>query len=331
MPRIVLAFAAAILGLAAMTAGAGAEPVVTGVEVQAPDNLTVGDRFHLLVRLEAEKGTEVSIAAGALPIAFEVTNTPSPQRRSLPGGREEIIFDLEVAVFLPGDVPVPPIEVAYQEPDGITGSVLTPAALVIVESVLDPSAPLAPRGLKPQLEVGSAGSAAIFFTALGVVLAVLAVVVLLIYRSTRPRRQPAMALETADMGPEDRARVVLEAAGAAFERDRDFVTYYGAIAVTVRNYLTERYGFHAFALTTRELNAEMGRRGIDRWQARLVNGLLTQCDAAVYARYQPALERAGHDLTAAFEIVEMSRPRPYPETTETSLQEAPEEQEVGTR
>ena len=75
---------------------------------------------------------------------------------------------------------------------------------------------------------------------------------------------------------------------------------------------TERYGFHAFALTTTELRNEMNRRGIDRWQSRLIDGLLTQCDAAVYARYVPALERAGHDLTAAFEIVEMSRPQPEP-------------------
>ena len=114
------------------------------------------------------------------------------------------------------------------------------------------------------------------------------------------------------MGPEDRARAILEAAGAAFATNRDFVAYYGTIAVTVRNYLTERYGFHAFALTTVELRNEMNRRGIDRWQARLVDGLLTQCDSAVYARYMPALERADHDLTAAYEIVEMSRPQPEP-------------------
>jgi hypothetical protein len=39
-----------------------------------------------------------------------------------------------------------------------------------------------------------------------------------------------------------------------------------------------------------------------------VGGLLEQCDAVVFAGYRPALERAELDLTAAFEVVEMSRP-----------------------
>jgi hypothetical protein len=52
----------------------------------------------------------------------------------------------------------------------------------------------------------------------------------------------------------------------------------------------------------------MVRRGMDRWQARVVGGLLDQCDAVVYAHYRPAVERADADLTAAYEIIEMTRP-----------------------
>ena len=66
----------------------------------------------------------------------------------------------------------------------------------------------------------------------------------------------------------------------------------------------------AFAMTTRELGDQILNRGVDRWQARLVSGLLSQCDAVVFAGYRPALERADTDLTAAYEIVEMSRPQP---------------------
>jgi hypothetical protein len=57
----------------------------------------------------------------------------------------------------------------------------------------------------------------------------------------------------------------------------------------------------------------MIRLGVDRWQVRVAGGLLAQCDAVVYARYRPAAERADADLTAAYEIVEMSRPEPEPE------------------
>lgn len=315
------AFAATAL-LAAAAPGIHAEPTITEVEVQAPDAITVGDRFHLIIRAEAVEGADLSISPGSLPFEFEVTNTPDPTTRSLGNDRIEVTFDLEIAVFVPGDVPIPPIPIDYSEPGGETGSVLTPASLIIVNSVLPVGEPLNPKPLKPQLEIGTASSIGVLVAALAAVLAALAIVLFLIYRSMRPKPVPALVL-TADMGPEDRARAILEAAGVAFARDRDFVAYYGVIAVTIRNYLTERYGFHAFALTTRELSAEMGRRGIDRWQARLVNGLLTQCDAAVYARYTPALDRADLDLTASFEIVEMSRPKP--------VVEAPEPEAVGVR
>lgn len=53
----------------------------------------------------------------------------------------------------------------------------------------------------------------------------------------------------------------------------------------------------------------MTSHGVDRWQARLVSGLLDRCDRAVYARQYPDPASADHDLTVAFEIVELSRPR----------------------
>jgi hypothetical protein len=61
----------------------------------------------------------------------------------------------------------------------------------------------------------------------------------------------------------------------------------------------------------------MLKRGLDRWQVRVASGLLEQCDSVVYARYRPAAERADADLTAAYEIVEMSRPEPEPEQAVT--------------
>ena len=86
----------------------------------------------------------------------------------------------------------------------------------------------------------------------------------------------------------------------------------------MRSYLTDRFGFPAFALTTTELQERMVRQGLDRWQARLVGGLLNQCDAVVYASYRPARERADADLTAAYEIVEMSR-QAEPELEEVAI------------
>jgi hypothetical protein len=83
----------------------------------------------------------------------------------------------------------------------------------------------------------------------------------------------------------------------------DPVGAYRRLATAVRTVLSERYGFPASALTTGELQHRMEAEGVDRWQARLVGGLLEECDAVVYAGYRPAIERREADLTMAREIV----------------------------
>lgn len=92
--------------------------------------------------------------------------------------------------------------------------------------------------------------------------------------------------------------------GAEALMDADPVAAYRKLASSVRAVISERYGLAAYALTTGELQGRMEARGIDRWQARLVGGLLQECDAVVYAGYRPAGERRQADITMAREIVE---------------------------
>ncbi|MDO9443732.1 MAG: hypothetical protein Q7K37_00300, partial [Dehalococcoidia bacterium] len=124
----------------------------------------------------------------------------------------------------------------------------------------------------------------------------------------RSRRRPTAVAVTAH-GPEERARAQLdEVRGLALDDGEAFQRYYGTISLAVRGYLGERFAFNAAALTTAELERRMTGHGIDRWQARLVAGLLDRCDAAVYARRYPEPVSADHDLTLAYEIVELGRP-----------------------
>jgi hypothetical protein len=81
----------------------------------------------------------------------------------------------------------------------------------------------------------------------------------------------------------------------------------------VRSFLQEEFGLGARALTTPELQQRMVALGVERWQARLVSGLLDRCDGAVYAHRRPDPASADHDLTVAFEIIELSSPRPAEE------------------
>jgi hypothetical protein len=113
------------------------------------------------------------------------------------------------------------------------------------------------------------------------------------------RRRPRP--ETLEPRPQRPAYDLSDAEGAI---EHDPVRAYRALALAVRSVLAGRYGFPAGALTTGELQARMERAGVDRWEARLVSGLLEECDAVVYAGYRPAAERRRADLTMAREIVE---------------------------
>ncbi|HLF79237.1 MAG TPA: hypothetical protein VJB57_17285 [Dehalococcoidia bacterium] len=290
-----------------------ADPVVTDLRVDAGADLTVGDHFRYVIKVEVDRGTDIFLAAGGLPDPLELTKTPSARTRSVGGGRVEITLTIEVAAFEPGDLSIPPLTLRYRNAGGGSGDLETPPSRVGITSVLPLDGEVTPRDLKPQAEIGTPPAIWVLVAIAAALVALVVVVSLIIWRRRVLQRQPIAAepeLEVIPLSPEDRARAALDSAAREFAAARDFTAYYAAIGVTAREYLTERYGFAAFALTTSELQSEMQRRGLDRWQARLVAGLLTQCDSAVYAGYRPAHERADADLTAAYEIVEMSRPAP---------------------
>ena len=59
-------------------------------------------------------------------------------------------------------------------------------------------------------------------------------------------------------------------------------------------------------MTRSELERGAERAGIDRWPARVIGNLLEQCDAVEFAAFRPAAERRSADLTAAYEIIELT-------------------------
>ncbi len=294
-----------------------ADPVVvTSFMVGAPDSLTVGDRFQIVVTLDTAEGTKVTLAPGALPDNLTLVLAPKVEQEPAGSGRQTVTVTMTVAPFATGDLTLPPLKLRYRDKSGATGEVQTPAARISVQSVLPAGGPLTPRDLKPQAEVGTPPAPAYVLIALAATALGLVVVLALIAVRSRYRSRPAPVLaEPAPvaLSPEDSARVALDGVAGLPER-REYDVYYATIAGTIRGYLTDRFGFPAFALTTAELQDQMVRRGIDRWQARLVGGLLEQCDSVVYAQYHPALDRADADLTAAYEIVEMARPESLEET-----------------
>jgi hypothetical protein len=309
---VVLLVAVTALAAAAVKP-ASAQPTDQLVTVRASidrDKVTVGDRITLTIVVEHEAGVSLDALAQAATFGpFEVLAADPPQERTLEAGRLETTLVFTVAAFGTGELEVPAIVVPYTDAAGNQATATAPAIPIGVASIIPAGeSPTDIRDLKPQLSVPG-GAPPYVGPALIAGAVVIAVgLAMLLARVLRRRRAPTSA--GPPPLPEDEARAELERiAGLELPDEGAHKEHYRLVGSCVRRYLAGRYGFPAVALTTAELEEQMVSRGVDRWQARLVSGLLEECDEVRYGQYVPAAARADADLTAAFEIVEMTRPQ----------------------
>jgi hypothetical protein len=306
---------AALAALAPRTVAAQPEePVVVHASVDH-DRVTVGDRITLTIVLEHDASVSPETLEKMPAFGpFEVLAAEPPQERALGGGHVETTLVFTVAAFSTGELEVPAIAVPYRDAAGNPAVATAPAIPISVASVIPAGEPATDiRDLKPQLAVPGGAPAYLRPIVIAVGVAIALGLALLMARLLQRRRTLAPA--GPPPLPEDEARAELERiANLRLPEGGTPKEHYRLLGSCIRRYLTERYGFPAFAFTTAELEEQMVGRGVDRWQARLVSGLLQECDEVRYGQYVPAVARADADLTAAFEIVEMTRPRPQEES-----------------
>lgn len=277
------------------------------IDVREP---ALGERVRIAVVVEHPDNVLVNIDPPANSDAIRAVEAPPPTTEpGTSGGPSLTRFEFVIAAFALGPRELPPLRLSWIDENGRSGERALAVPPFTVASRVAPN-DSNPRPLKPQLEVGGAPFAwQVPAAAAAVVVAVL-LAALAALRLRRPRPAPAPALDTTVLAIEDDARRRLqEMARGAPLLAGDYDAYYGTISGVIRSYLQERFEFRATAMTTQELERLMTRRGVERWQARLVGGLLDRCDAAVYAGQRPDPASADHDLTVAFEIIELSRPQ----------------------
>ena len=317
---IILLVALAALARQPTVAGQPELPVTVRASADR-DRVTVGDRITLTIVVEHDEGLALDTLEGASAFGdFEVLAAEPPRERPLSGGRTETVLVFTVAAFRTGDLEIPAIAVPYSDAAGNPSTATAPAIPISVASVIPPGeSPTDVRDLKPQLGVPGGAPAYLRPALTAAVTAVAVGLMLLLARALR-RRRCAPAPAGPPPLPEDEARAELERI-AALRLPEGGVPkeHYRLLGSCVRHYLTGRYGFPAFALTTTELEEQMVGRGVDRWQARLVSGLLQECDDVRFGQYVPAAARADGDLTAAFEIVEITRPQHHEESEAETL------------
>jgi hypothetical protein len=257
----------------------------------------IGQQVDLLLEVHTPAGAAVEVTPGGPAWnGVEVVSVDPPRTRADGAGLVHLVR-LVVAPFTPGDSTFAPVVTVVLSGEA-TPRVLPTVTLAVVPT-LAPNDPLELSKLLPPVAIGGAESPllrpAIALSAVAVAV-ILALLAWLLVRAIRGIfRHPA---------PEGAEAPALPSLGGAESLLYDDpVAAYRVLASLVRAELGRRYGLPAPALTTGELRRRMEAEGLDRWQARLVGGLLEECDAVVYAGYRPAPERRAADLNIAREIV----------------------------
>lgn len=294
-------FALMLAALIAIPAWVGAQAPDEGVELGQSSAL-VGQQVAMTIRIATDSDSTVELTPGTESWnGIELVRTERPVSMEVDGG---LLWTIEAVVtgFFPGETEFAPT-VAIVTGTDVRARTLQPVRLTVA-SVLAPDAPLVLRPLAPPVAIAGGESPwlrpGVAAGLAGVVLITLAIMLVLwrlLRRSLRRGSAPMPVLAIADEAGLETAERVIET---------DPVAAYRLMSSVVKTELAKRYGLRATALTTNELRGRLERAGADRWEARLVGGLLEECDAVIYAGYRPALERRAADLTMAREIVEVS-------------------------
>ena len=258
----------------------------------------VGEQVALRLEVSTVVGQSVEVNPGSAQWnGVEVVRVKGTTSRRV-GDRAVHTIDLVVASFAPGKASFQPV-VSVVSGTEVTQRVLPVLALNVL-SALGPNDRLELSPLASPAEIEGAESRLLKpVIVLGAIVTLLAVSGALFWAARAFSRRPKHVIVQA---PEVAAPPTLT--GAEGIIDLDPVGAYRTLSSVVRGALGARYGFPASSLTTPELKRRMEAAGVDRWQARLVGGLLEECDAVVYAGYRPAGERRNADLNMAREIVE---------------------------
>lgn len=292
MKRFVLAVfivALAVLPLQGASAQDGA--------TLAQRSAVLGQPVRMQLRVSAPADATVELTPGG-PSWAGVELVSVDQVSKAPEGDAVVwFFEARVAAFLPGDLAFAPT-VSVVRGSEATNIELPAVAFSAVPS-LAPDAELVLTPLPPPKAISGAESpllkpAIAFAVAAGVAIVSFAAWWLGRRLLRRLNRKPP---------PMEAPAVPPSLDGAERLLQSDPVAAYRMMSAVVKGELARRYNLRATALTATELRRKLEAGG-ERWEARLVSGLLDECDSVIYAGYRPAGERREADLTMAREIVE---------------------------
>jgi hypothetical protein len=297
------AFACALLARSSALAD---DPQLVSATLEDAEQVTVGDQIGYRAEIAHDLGTSLVFPAGAQLGDADIIG--GGQTVTTPSGDGLVTtVTYRLAAFSTGPLLVGPLPVTALDATGTPVGQFEVAPLELnVLSSLGAEGAVELRDIRGQYTPPPAPSNSLrpaAYAVAGVALAITAIAAFFLLSRRRRRHQdeggPVLA-------PEERAAQDLSALAGRGLLAGDPRENYATLSRAVRTYLAASYKFPALASSTAEIEREMLRRGLDRWQARLVSGLLGECDDVIYAGYVPAQARAESDLNLAYQVVEMA-------------------------
>lgn len=278
--------------------------VTATVQINASD-FTVGDHIRLLLTVRHPEGVIIELPRVTENISpFEILDV-RPVHDSKENNQVIVEAEYKITSFSTGELALPRLKVRYTEPSGVTGEIESSRLPITISSVLNPNrSEQAVKDVKSPISISKDPVQYQQLAQIGAgALALVLILSVVIRRWPRITRAPANTL--LDIPPEEKARRDLERIEALYLGNgrANYVEYYSSLAECIRSYLAEKYGAWTLGCTTKELKEKMEASGIEPWQARVVYGLLDECDSVRWARYSPVMARAERAITLAYEIV----------------------------
>ena len=297
---VALGLSVTLLGVAA---AAAADPVNAAATLDRT-TITVGDPAFLTVYADAEAGYQVADPTIAHTVGdLEVLEVLPSGRSTRPGGTLRWTFRYRVTAWVVGDLGVPPIEIPYNGPNGVTGVATTAPLLLRVASVIrDGEDTSDVKALKPQLDLPEAFVAKLARIALGIaaVAAFTALAGVIFWMLLRRREHSAFEER---LTPVQRALRELDAlAEQRLPEKGRTAEHYQLLTASLRRYAVQRFGIEP-GRTSRELRAALERAGVDRTQAGAIYEILREGDEVRFRHAIPYPTHAQNAVRAALEVV----------------------------
>jgi hypothetical protein len=257
----------------------------------------LGQPVRMQLRVTAPADATVELTPGG-PSWAGVELIAVDQLSKAPEGDSVVwFFEARVAAFLPGALAFAPTVSVVRGSEAT--NIELPAIQFTAVPSLAPDAELVLTPLPPPTAISGAESPLLRPAIAGAVAAAVATASLAVWwlgrKLVRRLGRTPPPVEAPAIPPS------LEGAERLLQSDP--VNAYRMMSAVVKGELARRYNLRATALTSTELRRKLEASG-ERWEARLVSGLLEECDSVIYAGYRPASERREADLTMAREIVE---------------------------